>query len=91
MDKITSEKIEKYLSITEKALEIAKKAINPKNESEAQEILTMVSCYISDSKHFFKKKDFINAFAAINYAHGWLDCGARLRVFLVSDNKLFTI
>ncbi|MDP1729444.1 MAG: DUF357 domain-containing protein, partial [archaeon] len=47
--------------------------------------------YLSDSKHFEKKEDLVNAFGAIYYAHGWLDCGARLKIFDVSDDKLFTI
>jgi hypothetical protein len=33
----------------------------------------------------------VNSFAALNYAHGWLDSGVRLDIFKVRDNKLFTI
>jgi hypothetical protein len=51
----------------------------------------MASNYFSDANHFFKKGDAINAFAALNYSHGWIDCGARLKIFLVSDNQLFTV
>jgi hypothetical protein len=51
----------------------------------------MVSNYLSDSGYFEKTGDFINAFAAINYAHGWLDSGVRLGVFNVKDDKLFTV
>jgi len=90
-DKITPEKLEKYSSITEKALKIAKKSIIKGKEAQAREIIEMVSNYLSDAKHFHSKKDFVNAFAAINYAHGWLDSGVRLDVFKVKDNKLFTI
>jgi len=86
---ITKEKLEKYLSLTEKALAIAKK--NIVKEKEAKEIVEMTSNYLSDAKHFEKKGDWINAFAALNYAHGWIDSGARLKIFNVSDNKLFTI
>ena len=90
-DKITIEKLEKYRKITEKAFAIAKKSIPKARESEAKEIVTMVEAYLSDSKHFEKKGDLVNAFGAIYYAHGWLDCGARLRIFEVSDSSLFTI
>ena len=38
-----------------------------------------------------EKKDFLNSFAALNYAHGWLDCGASLGVFDVHDSTLFTV
>ena len=51
----------------------------------------MVSNYLSDAKHFEEKGDLVNAFAALNYAHGWLDAGVRLDVFNVKDDKLFTI
>ena len=51
----------------------------------------MVEAYLSDSQYFKDKKDFINAYGALNYAHGWLDCGARLKIYKVTDNKLFTI
>ena len=51
----------------------------------------MVENYLSDSKHFEKKKDLVNAFVAINYCHGWLDAGARLGIFDVKDDRLFTV
>lgn len=88
-DKLSGQSIEKYRDITEKAFEIAKKSIAKKDE--AKKIIEMVECYLSDSKHFEKQGDLINAFGAIYYAHGWIDCGARLKVFNVSDDKLFTI
>jgi len=90
-DTITNENIEKYRKITQKALAIAEKSISAGKENEAKEIIKMVSCYLSDSGHFEKKGDLINAFGAIYYAHGWIDCGARLKIFNVSDDKLFTI
>jgi uncharacterized protein len=51
----------------------------------------MVENYISDAKHFKSKEDYINCFAALNYAHGWIDSGVRLDVFDVKDDKLFTV
>ena len=41
------------------------------------------------SKYFKKKDDMVNAFAALNYAHGWLDAGVKLGIFDVRDSKLF--
>lgn len=90
-NKITEEKINKYLDLTNKALEISKKSIIKGKEKEAKEIIQMVSNYLSDAEYFEEKKDFVNAFAAINYAHGWLDTGVRLDIFKTKDNKLFTI
>lgn len=90
-DKIPKEKIEKYFDITTRALGKAKKAITKRKEKQAKEILEMTKNYLSDAKHFYSKKDFINAFAALNYAHGWLDSGARLGIFSVDDDRLFTV
>ena len=90
-NKITNEKIKKYFSLTNKALRIAKKSIIKGKEKNAKEIIEMVTNYLSDAKYFEKNKDFVNSFACINYAHGWLDSGVRLDVFKTKDDKLFTI
>jgi hypothetical protein len=90
-DKITRQEIEKYRKLTSKALAIAKENISKGKEEEAKKIIVMVECYLSDSNHFEKKQDLVNAFGAIYYAHGWIDCGARLAIFDVNDDDLFTI
>jgi hypothetical protein len=90
-NKVTKQKINKYRTLTTKALKIAEKNIAKGKEQEAKEIIQMVSCYLKDSEYFEKKGNFVNAFACLNYAHGWLDCGARLKIFLVKDRKLFTV
>jgi hypothetical protein len=90
-NKITEEKLEKYFSVTEKALSIAEKSKNRTGlVQEREDFLDMIKRYISDAKHFQEKGDIVNAFAALNYAHGWLDSGARLGLFDVHDNKYFT-
>lgn len=88
---ITPEKIEKYKELTSKALEVAKASIIKGKEAEAKEIIDMVSNYLADSKFFEDEQDLVNAFAALNYAHGWLDAGVRLKIFDVHDDKLFTV
>jgi len=90
-DKITKTKINKYRQISEKALKLAKKNISKGKGKKAKEIIQMVKCYLSDSKYFEKQGNYINAYGALNYAHGWLDAGARLKIFNVTDNKLFTV
>ena len=90
-DKITQEKLEKYFKLTSKALKETKKSVIRGKEDYAKEIFDMVENYLSDAKHFEEKGDWVNAFAALNYAHGWLDAGVRLDVFEVKDDKLFTI
>ncbi|MBW2965748.1 DUF357 domain-containing protein [Candidatus Woesearchaeota archaeon] len=91
-DKITVERLEKYFAITEKALKIAEKSKNKTSlNKEREDFLDMIKRYIEDAKHFKEKEDIVTAFAALNYAHGWLDAGARLGIFDVHDNKLFTV
>lgn len=94
LDKITKEKLEKYFEITGRALKKIKYCApekTPLNEI-AKDFFLMANTYYLDAKNFFEKKDYINAFAAVNYAHGWLDAGARIGIFDVDhDNKLFTV
>jgi hypothetical protein len=90
-DKITKQKLKKYFDVTEKALKKVKKNVIKGKEKQAGEIFEMVENYLSDAGYFEKKKDFVNAFAAINYSHGWIDAGVRLDVFDVKDDKLFTV
>ncbi len=93
-DTISKAKITDYLSKTEKALgklEIA--APKPSHARKiAEDFLTMATSYYNDAKHFFEKGEYVDAFACVNYAHGWLDCGARLGLFDVGgDDALFTL
>ena len=90
-NKISSEKLKKYFDLTEKALSELKINIINGKESEAKEIIGMVENYVSDAHHFEDKDDWVNAFAALNYSHGWLDSGVRLKIFDVHDDKLFTV
>jgi hypothetical protein len=90
-DRISEEKIEKYFKLTSVALKEARKNIIKGKEDYAKEIIEMAENYLSDAKHFWEKEDFVNAFAALNYAHGWIDSGVRLDIFDVKDDKLFTI
>ena len=86
-------RVSKYRKLSERALKIAKKNIakGKENEKNADEIIKMVECYLSDSIHFEKKGDLINSLSCLNYAHGWLDSGARLGIFDVNNSDLFTV
>ncbi len=88
---VCESRLDKYFSITESAFKLAKENVNKEKQHDAEKILQMAECYIKDAKHFQKQGHYVNAFAAINYAHGWLDTGARLKIFNVTDGKLFTI
>lgn len=93
MDKITKEKLRKYFEVTGKAISLVKFK-EPEHvdfKKVAEDFLDMAKRYYEDAQHFEKKGEVVTAFAALNYAHGWLDAGARLGVFDVKDSKLFTI
>ncbi|MCK5283049.1 MAG: DUF357 domain-containing protein [Nanoarchaeota archaeon] len=92
MDTVTKEKLDKYFEITGKAIDKAKSSENRTSLlDERQDFLDMIQRYFSDAQHFKSKKDYVDAFAALNYAHGWLDAGARIGIFDVHDSKLFTV
>jgi hypothetical protein len=91
---ITEEKIERYLSITSEALAKVKIAAPEKsfNRKLAEDFMKMAKAYFEDAKDFAEKGDLVNAFACVNYAHGWLDSGARIGLFDVGgDSRLFTL
>ena len=94
MNQITDEKLEKYFDVTGRAL----KKVKLQEEAEinvkeaAIDFLDMAQRYFDDAKHFKEKGEIVNAFGALNYAHGWLDAGARIGLFDVDgDNVLFTV
>lgn len=88
---ITKSRLEKYFSITKEALDLAEKALDQTRLKEAQDFWNMANCYYADAGHFQEKGDWVLAFAALNYAHGWLDAGARIRLFKVKDSRLFAV
>jgi len=91
---LTEERVERYISITSQAL--GKLKISPPersfNRKLAEDFLRMAKAYFEDAKEFLSKGDLVNAFACVNYAHGWLDAGARTGLFDVGgDDRLFTL
>jgi uncharacterized protein len=89
---VTDERLKKYFSITGEALEKVKKSPMDKERlKDAKDFLDMAQRYYDDAKHFYEKGHYVNAFAAVNYAHGWLDAGARIGLFKVKDSRLFTV
>ena len=93
-DKVTSEKLKKYFDVTGRALKKVKIASEKKIDwkAAASDFLDMAQRYYDYAKHFEQKGEIVTAFAALNYAHGWLDAGARLGLFDVDhDDTLFTV
>ena len=94
MEKITDEKLDKYFDVTSRAINKVKFGTDIKIDvkTAAEDFLDIAKRYFSDAKYFREKGDYVTAFAALNYAHGWLDAGARLGLFDVDfDNELFTV
>jgi len=91
---ISEDKVLKYLDTTRRALEKLVIAAPERsfNRRLAEDFLNMATSYYEDAMHFRESGDLVNAFAAVNYAHGWLDCGARIGLFDVGgDDRLFTL
>lgn len=92
MKEITEEKLNKYFSITKEALDKVKSSkMSKENKDQALDFLDMAERYYSDAQHFKEKGDYVLAYGALNYAHGWLDAGARIQLFKVNDSRLFTV
>ncbi|MCD6127587.1 MAG: DUF357 domain-containing protein [Methanomicrobia archaeon] len=91
MKEITDEKLEKYIEIAEKALKKVKIIVPESSHLEmvAKDFLDMAERYYKDALYYREKGDYVTAFAALNYLHGYLDAGARLGIFEVNDSDLF--
>lgn len=88
------ELVDKDLAITKRALDKVKIIAPEKSYSRkiAEDFFNMAQAYYKDANHFKNNGDPIRALACVNYAHGWLDAGARLGIFDVSeDDRLFTL
>lgn len=91
---LDSERVDRYLRLTSEALSKLRLAPPERSFSRrlAEDFLTMARSYFEDAKDFAGKGDLVNAFACVNYAHGWLDSGARIGLFDVGgDDRLFTL
>lgn len=94
MKEITAERLDKYLNLTAQALEKVKlsEGLSSREQKIGKKYLEMARSYLSDANHFKESNDWVNAFAAVNYAHAWLDAGAIVKIFDVDgDDILFTV
>ncbi|HEV8594635.1 MAG TPA: DUF357 domain-containing protein [Thermoplasmata archaeon] len=94
MAELPDDLVRKDLDVTRRALDKLNIIAPEKSFAKriAEDFLNMARSYYADATHFAAKGDMVNAFAAVNYAHGWLDAGARLGVFDVGgDDRLFTL
>lgn len=90
VDVVSDKRLDKYFDITKRALDKVKESDKDEERAkEAADFLDMAERYVSDAKHFREQGDYVLALAAVNYAHAWLDAGARIGLFKVSDSELF--
>ena len=94
MKEVTDVKLDKYFDVTGRALKKIKINVKVKFDAAkvAEDFLDMAKRYYEDAKYFREKGDYVNALAALSYAHAWLDAGARIGLFDVDhDSELFTV
>ena len=93
-EKITDQKMAKYLDITTRArkkLNIAS-PVRSFDRRLAIGFLETSESYFKEAVSYRNDGDFIRAFASVNYSHAWLDAGARIGLFDVEeDDVLFTL
>jgi uncharacterized protein len=86
--------VDRDIALTERALGKAKIAVPERSHLRkvAEDFVTMARAYYADAKYFRDAGELDKALANVNYAHGWLDAGARLGLFDVGgDDQLFTL
>jgi len=91
---VSEKRVKKYLSKTKEALDKVDLTAPKRshNFKIAKDFLEMAVSYYSDAEHFLENDELDDAFACVNYAHGWLDAGARLGLFDTGgDDQLFTL
>lgn len=91
---ITEEKMGKYLDITMRARKKIKIAspVRSFDRKVAIRYLDVSESFFTKAVNYRNEGDYVRAFAAVNYAHAWLDCGARIGLFDVEeDDVLFTL
>jgi len=88
---ISDEKLLKYFKITKEALEKLEVIVHEKSllYPVAMDFLQMAESYLKDAEYYMNQGDYVTAFAALNYAHGFIDAGVRLGVFRGEDERLF--
>jgi uncharacterized protein len=94
--KVTKEKLDKYFLLTDTAFKMAKvkKDLPRKDQKKCEQFLDFCIRYVTDAEHFKEKGDYVTSFAALNYAHAWLDAAAVagwLTITHKDRNKYFTI
>ena len=91
---VDEERLDRYLALTARAR--AKSTPLVESDSGAGRqlaiLMRMADDYTTDASHFKEKGDYVRSFAAINYAHAWIDAAVKLRLLDGhGDDELFTL
>ena len=87
---VCDKRLDKYFNITQRALEkVRESEKDSERAKQAADFIDMAERYFSDAEHFREQGNHVLALAAVNYAHAWLDAGARIGLFKVKDDELF--
>ena len=91
---VTSELIQRYLTLTAAAREKAT-PLHATGTPEGERLtimMEMADSYTSDAKWFVDQGDLVRAFGAINYAHAWVDCAVKIGLMDGhGDDEMFTL
>lgn len=79
-DHITQEDVEKWLAKIEPLLPV----MEPQ-DSKGESFLTNIKAYVSDSRHFLEKGDFVRAFEAMIWAWSLWETCAELGLLALSE------
>lgn len=92
--RLLRDNVARDMDVTRRALNKVRIAVPRRSHYRraAEDFLSMAKAYYSDACHYRDRGELVLAFACVNYAHGWLDAGARLGLFDVGgDDRLFTL
>ena len=85
---------DRYLRLTREALDRVRPATPERSflRGASDDFLSMARAYLADAEHFAGAGDRDRAQAAVSYAHGWIDAGARLGLLDGgNDDRRFTL
>ena len=91
---VDEERLDHYLALTARAGADSTPLVAADSDAgrQLQVLLRMADDYSSDATHFKEKGDYVRSFAAINYAHAWIDAAVKLRLLDGhGDDELFTL
>ena len=88
MSEAAKDRAGKYIAMTEEALDSLKPGSGSADAARhGRDILDTAARYLSDSKYFYGRGDFIAALSTVNYAHGWLDAGKKVGLLREAKGK----